>query len=37
MPAWSGLQKVSQVSIASILAGDLVAALSTRERQEAMG
>jgi tetrahydromethanopterin:alpha-L-glutamate ligase len=37
MPAWSGLQKVSQVSIASILAGDLVAALNARARREAMG
>jgi tetrahydromethanopterin:alpha-L-glutamate ligase len=36
MPAWSGLQKVSHVSIASILAGDLIAALKTRARQEAM-
>jgi tetrahydromethanopterin:alpha-L-glutamate ligase len=36
MPAWSGLQKVSQVSIASILAGDLAAALNTRGRREAM-
>jgi tetrahydromethanopterin:alpha-L-glutamate ligase len=36
MPAWSGLQKVSHVSIASILAGDLVAALNMRARQEAM-
>ena len=37
MPAWSGLQKVSQVRIASILAGDLVAALNTRARRVAMG
>jgi tetrahydromethanopterin:alpha-L-glutamate ligase len=35
MPAWSGLQKVSHVSIASILATDLVAALAARARQEA--
>jgi tetrahydromethanopterin:alpha-L-glutamate ligase len=37
MPAWSGLQKVSQVSIASILAGDLIAALNIRARRVAMG
>jgi tetrahydromethanopterin:alpha-L-glutamate ligase len=32
MPAWSGLQKVTAVSIASILAGDLVGALAARRR-----
>ena len=37
MPGWSGLQRVNQVSIASILAGDLIAALNTRARREAMG
>jgi hypothetical protein len=29
MPAWSGLQKVTPTSIASVLAGDLLAALRT--------
>jgi tetrahydromethanopterin:alpha-L-glutamate ligase len=37
MPAWSGLQKVASANIASILAGDLIAALAARARQEAAG
>jgi tetrahydromethanopterin:alpha-L-glutamate ligase len=35
MPAWSGLQKVTAANIASILAGDVMAALPARARQEA--
>jgi tetrahydromethanopterin:alpha-L-glutamate ligase len=35
MPAWSGLQKVTRARIASILAGDLIAALATRARRGA--
>jgi tetrahydromethanopterin:alpha-L-glutamate ligase len=35
MPAWSGLQKVTSVGIAGILAADLVAALDQRARREA--
>jgi len=35
MPAWSGLQKVTLVRIAGILAADLVAALDARARREA--
>jgi tetrahydromethanopterin:alpha-L-glutamate ligase len=33
MPAWSGLQKVTPISIASILAGDLIGALEARRRE----
>jgi tetrahydromethanopterin:alpha-L-glutamate ligase len=36
MPAWSGLQKVTRASIATILAGDLVAALAAGEARGAM-
>jgi tetrahydromethanopterin:alpha-L-glutamate ligase len=36
MPAWSGLQKVTRARIASILAGDLIAALATRTQRGAM-
>jgi RimK family alpha-L-glutamate ligase len=36
MPAWSGLQKVSHVSIAATLAGDLAATLKVRARRQAM-
>ena len=32
MPAWSGLQKVASVNIASILAAALTAALAARAR-----
>jgi glutathione synthase/RimK-type ligase-like ATP-grasp enzyme len=32
MPAWSGLQKVTRGRIASVLAGDLLAALAARSR-----
>jgi tetrahydromethanopterin:alpha-L-glutamate ligase len=32
MPAWSGLQKVSRVRIASVLAGDLIAAVAESRR-----
>jgi tetrahydromethanopterin:alpha-L-glutamate ligase len=35
MPAWSGLQKVASVNIASILAADLLAALGERARSGA--
>jgi glutathione synthase/RimK-type ligase-like ATP-grasp enzyme len=35
MPAWSGLQKVTTTSIASVLVGDLVAALERRVPQRA--
>ena len=35
MPAWSGLQKVSGVDIAPMLAGDLVAALAARAQRGA--
>jgi tetrahydromethanopterin:alpha-L-glutamate ligase len=35
MPAWSGLQKVSPVRIAAVLAGDLVAALADDRRRGA--
>src|SRR5215468_465701 len=35
MPAWSGLQKVAAVNIASILAADLLAALDRRARSGA--
>ena len=36
MPAWSGLQKVTPASIASMLAGDLVAALAARAERGAL-
>jgi RimK family alpha-L-glutamate ligase len=36
MPAWSGLQKVTPFSIASVLAGDLLAALGVTTRRAAM-
>jgi glutathione synthase/RimK-type ligase-like ATP-grasp enzyme len=36
MPAWSGLQKVTRASIATILADDLVAALAAGEARGAM-
>jgi tetrahydromethanopterin:alpha-L-glutamate ligase len=36
MPAWSGLQKVTSVNIASVLADALVAALATRRLRGAM-
>ncbi|HEY6256135.1 MAG TPA: RimK family alpha-L-glutamate ligase [Xanthobacteraceae bacterium] len=36
MPAWAGLQKVNHVSISSILAGDLIAALNIQARREAI-
>jgi tetrahydromethanopterin:alpha-L-glutamate ligase len=36
MPAWSGLQKVAPVRIASILAGDVVAALGETARRGAV-
>jgi tetrahydromethanopterin:alpha-L-glutamate ligase len=35
MPAWSGLQKVTSVRIASVLAGDLLAALDAKVRRGA--
>jgi RimK family alpha-L-glutamate ligase len=35
MPAWSGLQKVTAVNIASVLAADLIAALGRRARSGA--
>lgn len=35
MPAWSGLQKVTRGDIATVIAGDLVAALQTRASSEA--
>jgi glutathione synthase/RimK-type ligase-like ATP-grasp enzyme len=35
MPAWSGLQRVAPVRIASILAGDVVAALGEMARRGA--
>jgi glutathione synthase/RimK-type ligase-like ATP-grasp enzyme len=35
MPAWSGLQKVTRGNIATVIAGDLVAALQTRASSEA--
>ncbi len=35
MPAWSGLQKVTPVSIAGVLAADLLAMLSARKRRGA--
>jgi glutathione synthase/RimK-type ligase-like ATP-grasp enzyme len=35
MPAWSGLQKVTPVSVAAALAGDLVAALRERAARRA--
>jgi RimK family alpha-L-glutamate ligase len=35
MPAWSGLQKVTAVNIASVLAADLIAALGARARSGA--
>ena len=35
MPAWSGLQKVTRGNIATVIAGDLVAALRTRAPGEA--
>ena len=34
MPAWAGAQKVVSADIAGVLAGDLVAALARRKRQE---
>jgi hypothetical protein len=36
MPAWSGLQKVTSVNIASVLADALVAALAGRGLRGAM-
>jgi glutathione synthase/RimK-type ligase-like ATP-grasp enzyme len=35
MPAWSGLQKVTPVRIASVLAGDMIAALAVVARRGA--
>ena len=35
MPAWSGLQKVTQANIAAIIAGDLLATIATRARHGA--
>jgi glutathione synthase/RimK-type ligase-like ATP-grasp enzyme len=35
MPAWSGLQKVSPVRIASVIAGDVIAALADSRRRGA--
>jgi tetrahydromethanopterin:alpha-L-glutamate ligase len=35
MPAWSGLQKVSPVRIASVIAGDVIAALAAGRRRGA--
>jgi RimK family alpha-L-glutamate ligase len=35
MPAWSGLQKVTQTSIAGVLAGDLVGAVAAKTRRGA--
>jgi RimK family alpha-L-glutamate ligase len=37
MPAWSGLQKVASVNIASILAADLLSAVGQRTRSGAAG
>ena len=37
MPAWSGLQKVTTTRIATVLAGDLMAALDDRGAQRAHG
>jgi glutathione synthase/RimK-type ligase-like ATP-grasp enzyme len=36
MPAWSGLQKVTSVSIASVFADALVSELATRDARGAM-
>jgi glutathione synthase/RimK-type ligase-like ATP-grasp enzyme len=36
MPAWSGLQKVTPVRIASVLAADMLAALGIDERRGAV-
>jgi tetrahydromethanopterin:alpha-L-glutamate ligase len=33
MPAWSGLQKVTPVDVAAVLAGDVVAALASKRRE----
>jgi hypothetical protein len=35
MPAWSGLQKVSPLRIAAVLAGDLMSALADERRRGA--
>jgi len=37
MPAWSGLQKVTSVDIAAVLAADLIAALGARVGRGAAG
>ena len=37
MPAWSGLQKVTPVRIASVMAGELMAALRERRQHGALG
>ena len=37
MPAWSGLQKVTPINVASVLASDLLAALDLRARLGATG